>query len=111
MFVHMGPARLLICTAALSLLGCSRQNNLLLGRVEAPVGTHTVVVTDCYRTSAPGPEQVDATAYHYMPCRDADVWIRGEELTVNGKGYGHLNPGDGVLVDHGVVSVERKQAR
>jgi hypothetical protein len=97
--------------AALCLLGCSRQNNLLLGRVEAPVGTHTVVVTDCYRTSAPGPEQVATAAYHYMPCRDADVWIRGEQLTVNGRSYGHLNPGDGVLVDHGVVSIERKQAR
>jgi hypothetical protein len=100
----------LLCAAALFLPACSRQNNLLLGRVESPVGTHTVVVTDCYRTSAPGPEQVDATAYHYMPCRDADVWIRSEELTVNGKSYGHLNPGDGVLVDHGVVSIQRKQA-
>jgi hypothetical protein len=30
---------------------------------------------------------------------------------VNGKNYGHLNAGDGVLVDHGVVSIERKQAR
>ena len=45
-----------------------------------------------------------------MPCRDADVWIRGEELTVNGKSYGRLNPGDGVLVDHGAVSIQRKQA-
>jgi hypothetical protein len=46
-----------------------------------------------------------------ITCRDADVWIRpangAEELTVNGKGYGRLNPGDGVLVDHGVVSIER----
>jgi hypothetical protein len=101
---------ILLCAAALFLPACSRQNNLLLGRVESPVGTHRVVVTDCYRTSAPGPEQVDATAYHYMPCRDADVWIRSEELTVNGKGYGRLNPGDSVLVDHSVVSIQRKQA-
>jgi hypothetical protein len=107
----MRIGRILACAAALIVAGCSRRNNLLLGCVEAPVGTHTVVVTDCYRTSAPGPEQVDATATHYMPCRDADVWIRGEELTVNGKNYGHLNAGDGVLVDHGVVSIERKQAR
>jgi hypothetical protein len=102
--------RILLCAIVLFLAACSRQNNLLLGRVESPVGTHTVVVTDCYRTSAPDPEQVDATAYHYMPCRDADVWIRSEELTVNGKGYGRLNPGDGVLVDHGVVSIQPKQA-
>jgi hypothetical protein len=43
-----------------------------------------------------------------MPCRDADIWIRGEELTVNGKAYGRLNPPDTVLVDHSVVSIERR---
>ena len=107
----MRIGHLLVCVATLFSAACSRQNNLLLGRVESPVGTHTVVVTDCYRTSAPGPERVDATAYHYMPCRDADVWIRREELTVNGTSYGRLNPGDGVLVDHGVVSIQRKQRR
>jgi hypothetical protein len=107
----MRIGRVPLCAAALILAGCSRRNNLLLGRVEAQVGTHTVVVTDCYRTSVPGPEQVDATTNHYMPCRDADVWIRGEELTVNGKSYGHLNAGDGVLVDHGLVSIQRKQTR
>ena len=100
---------ILLCTTALLFAACGRRNNLLLGRVEPPLGTHTVAVTDCYRLSAPGPEQVDATAYHYMPCRDADVWIRGEKLTVNGKSYGPLNPGDDVLVDHGVVSIERKR--
>jgi len=105
----MRIGRLLLCAATLISVACSRRNNLLLGRVESPVGAHTVVVTDCYRTSVPGPEQVEATAYHYMPCRDADVWIRGEELTVNGKSYGRLNPDDGVLVDHGVVSIEPKR--
>jgi hypothetical protein len=90
---------------------CARENNLLTGRVEAQVGTHTVVVTDCYRTSAPGPERRAAAEYHYMPCRDADVWIRAEELTVNGRSYGRLDPYDRVLVDHGTVSVNRKQAR
>jgi hypothetical protein len=106
----MSTCQILLCAAAILFAGCSRRNNLLLGRVESPVGTHTVVVTDCYRTRAPGPEQVDATDYHYMPCRDADVWIRSEELTVNGKSYGRLNSGDGVLVDHGVVSIQRKQS-
>src|SRR3954465_8871283 len=100
-----------LCGAALFFAACSQQNNLLMGRVEASAGTHRVVVTDCYRTSAPGPETLQGGEYHYMPCKDADVWIRGEELTVNGKAYGHLNPGDGVLVDHGVVSIDRRQAR
>ena len=100
--------RILLGSIALFLPGCCRHNNLLLGRVEAPVGTHTVVVTDCYRIAAPGPQRVETASYHYMPCRDADLWIRGEELTVNGKSYGRLNPGDAVLVDHGVVSIERQ---
>ena len=91
-----------------ALAGCSKSNNLLLGRVQTNVGSHSVVVTDCYRTSAPGPEKTADGAYHYMPCRDADIWIRHEELTVNGKACGRLNPPDSVLVDHGVVSIQRK---
>jgi hypothetical protein len=81
----MKTDHLLLWAALILALACSRQNNLLLGRVEAAVGTHTVVVTDCYRTSAPGPQQTEAAAYHYMPCRDADVWIRAEELSVNAR--------------------------
>ena len=96
---------------ALLSAACTKENNVLLGRVERSLGTHLVVVTDCYRTSAPAPQQVGAAEYHYRPCNDADVWIRTEELTVNGRAYGKLNPGDGVLVDHGVVSIDRKQAR
>jgi hypothetical protein len=87
------------------LCGCSGSNNLLLGRVEATVGGRQVVVTDCYRTSAPPPQQVSETEWHYMPCRDADVWIRKAELEVNGSGYGKVGPRDTVLVDHGVVSI------
>jgi len=41
------------------LAGCSRSNTLVLGPVEAMVGGHTVVVTDCYRISAPQPEKLD----------------------------------------------------
>lgn len=99
-----------LCAAAL-LAACSRSNNLLLGRVEATVGGHTVVVTDCYRTSVPPPVPVSdpgPSTYRFTPCRDADVLIRGKELTVNGQSYGNLNPGDDVLVDHGVVKIGRR---
>jgi hypothetical protein len=97
-----------LCVAA-ALTSCSRSNNLLLGEVQAQVGTHTVRVTDCYRTSVPPPERLaDAggqASYRFMPCRDADVRIRAGELTVNGRSYGHIQQSDAILVDHGVVSV------
>ncbi|HTS63553.1 MAG TPA: hypothetical protein VMH28_16125 [Candidatus Acidoferrales bacterium] len=89
------------------LAACSRSNNLLLGRVETTVGSHKVVVTDCYRTSVPQPQQVSAGVYHYAPCRDAEIWIRGDQLEVNGRPYGRIGPADSVLVDHGVVSVNK----
>ncbi len=84
--------------------GCSRSNNLLLGRVEATVAGHTVVVTDCYRTRVPQP-QAEANGARFTPCRDAEVVIRAEQLTVNGTPYGPLSPGARVLVDHGRVSI------
>jgi hypothetical protein len=66
------------------------------------------VVTDCYRTSVPPPQKLGDAVYRFMPCRDADILIRGDELLVNGQSYGRLNPADGVLVDHGVVSIRRR---
>src|SRR5580765_328685 len=105
----------LAVTGILLMAACSKENNLLLGRVQATVGTHTVVVTDCYRTKAPDPvrlvEADGKESWRYMPCKDAEVLIRGEQLTVNGKPYGALNPADGVIVDHGVVSIQRPHAR
>ena len=98
------PLLAILCVSALA--GCSRSNNLLLGRVEATVAGHTVVVTDCYRTSVPRPvpEPNGAT---FTPCRDAVVAIRAEQLTVNGTAYGPLTPNARVVVDHGRVSIEK----
>src|SRR5437870_5125740 len=103
MMLDMRPWVALVCALA---CGCSRRNDLLLGRVESNVGGHQVVVTDCYRTSVPPPENVEQAVYRFTPCRDADVWIRREELIVNGQSFGKLKPSDSVLVDHGVVSVK-----
>jgi hypothetical protein len=98
--------------AMVLLAACSRSNNLLLGRVQAEVGPHMVVVTDCYRTRVPPPQRLGDAAgqpvYRFVPCRDADVLIRGNELVVNGQSYGSMNPTDAVLVDHGVVSIQRR---
>lgn len=99
---------------ALAVAGCSRSNNLLLGRVEATVGGHTVIVTDCYRLSVPAPHEMTGGAgpeYHFMPCRDAEVVIHGGQLAVNGRSYGPLGPGQAVTVDHGEVLVDNQPVR
>lgn len=98
-----------ICGLILACSACNRSNNLLLGRVEATVGGHTVVVTDCYRTSVTPPEKVGGPSqqsYRFMPCRDADVLIRNDELIVNGSSYGLLKQGDAVTIDHGKVLIK-----
>ena len=101
--------RLWCLAAALLYSGCSRSNNLVLGRVEARVGSHRVVVTDCYRTSVPPPEKVEDAVYRFTPCRDADVLIRGDELVVNGQSYGRIKASDSILVDHSVVSINKTE--
>ena len=94
---------------------CSRSNNLLLGTVQANAGSHHIVVTGCYRLSVDPPREIggppDESGYRYTPCRDADVLIRGEDAIVNGRSYGHIGPTDSILVDHGVVSIGRSEAK
>ena len=94
---------------------CSRSNNLLLGRVESAVAGHRIEVTDCYRTSVPSPRQLPdlpdgKKVYEFMPCRDADVLIRGDELIVNGSSYGVLKQEDVITVDHGKVLINEHAA-
>lgn len=101
--------------AAMVLAACSSSNNLLLGRVQSEVGGHNIVVTDCYRTKVPAPQQLADTAhqlpvFRFTPCRDADVLIQGGELIVNGVSYGRLNEADSVMVDHGQVLINDKAA-
>ncbi len=105
----------LMIVLMVSLSACSRSNNLLLGEVQAQVGTHTVRVTDCYRTSVPPPVRLPdlngQPAYSFTPCRDADIRVQAGELTVNGQSYGRIGETDAVLVDHGKVSVNPAEPR
>ncbi len=108
-------AVLVVALGALLMGMCSGSNNVLLGRVEAQVGTHTVVVTDCYRTNVPKPERLGDTAdgkpsWRFAPCRDTVVLIRGAELEVNGVPYGPVHDGDEIVVDHGKVSINDHDA-
>lgn len=104
---------LTICGLVMASSACSRSNNILLGRVEATLGRHAVVVTDCYRTSVTPPRKVGGPteqSYRFMPCRDADVLIRNEELIVNGRSYGFLKQADAVTLDHGRVLINEVAA-
>jgi hypothetical protein len=102
-----------VLTTGLCVVGlaaCSQSNNLLFGRVQAKVGEHTVIVTDCYRTHVPAPERLTSTsntvaAYRFAPCRDAEVVISADHLMVNGKSYGAVKATDVIVVDHGKVSI------
>lgn len=97
--------RVLLCCIALApVVSCSQSNNLFLGEVRATAGSHKITVTDCYRFRV-DPPQATPDGYRYMPCRDADILIRNSEAIVNGRSYGHISPGDSLLVDHGQVSV------
>jgi len=106
-------ACLLICLSAFS-IGCSKSNNLLLGRVEEKLGAHLVIVTDCYKTSVPPPQLLksanDKPFYRFTPCLDADVVIDDNQLIVNGISYGSIGTADTILVDHGKVLVNNKLA-
>ncbi len=101
-----------IAIGLLLFASCTRSNNILLGRVEEKVGSHLVIVTDCYRTSIP-PAQLlrddsGKPLYRFSPCMDADVVIDDGQLIVNGTHYGALSPGDTILVDHGKVLVNNR---
>jgi hypothetical protein len=102
-------ATILFTLLALSFGGCSKSNNILLGRVEEKVGSHIVIVTDCFKTSVPPPQLLksasDKPFYRFTPCLDADVVFDGGQLIVNGRSYGAIKQTDTVLVDHGKVLV------
>jgi hypothetical protein len=105
-----------VLSAAVVVTGCSKSNSVLLGRVEANLGTHPIIVTDCYRTSVPSTQMtkdpVDGTVvYRWAPCVDADVVIHHDLLMVNGKAYKRLSPGDTIIVDHVQVLVNTHVAR
>ena len=102
-------------------MACSKSNNLLLGRVTMRLADHTVVVTDCYRTSVPPPSRTDLSTsssvhspasppsseppvFHWAPCRDADITIREGHVVVNGRTY-PIKRGDSITVDHGKVLI------
>jgi hypothetical protein len=62
-----------------STIGCSRSNNLLLGRVEALVGAHPVISNRLLSNQRSRAAKIEDATYRFTPCRDADVLIRGDD--------------------------------
>ncbi len=103
----MACTTILVCSMGLA--ACGPTNNPLFGRVEATVGGYQVVVTDCRSFSLPQVETVEEGGQRFAPCKDSVVTVKGDELFVNGEGYGQLTRGDRVLVEHGKVHVDHRQ--
>lgn len=104
--MQLSPRSAAIATALIALAACSRDNNVLMGRVETDMGGHRVTVTDCYRFfGSPQLEKLGAGYYRYAPCKGSMVVMRGDTLFVNGFEHGTLAAGDSVTVDHGNVRI------
>jgi len=103
-----------------SLSRCVAEDSNMAIRAEAGPGGikafdhHKVVVTDCYRTNVPGPQQEKSNdeqpVFRYAPCKDAEIVIHGRDLSVNGTQYASLNAGDAVAIDHGKVLINDELA-
>lgn len=91
----------------------SSQQNALLGKQQATVGGHTIVVNDCYRTDKAQAEIViddkGATVFRFAPCKDSVIEIRNQQLTINGKSYGQIEAGASVTLDHHQLLVNRDE--
>lgn len=103
-------AKSAVLALAIGLSACGPTNNPLFSRVEATVGRYQVVVTDCRTFSLPSVDSVDGgSALRFAPCKDSVVTIKGDDLYVNGEGYGQLTAGDRVVVEHGKVRIDHRQ--
>lgn len=78
---------------------------------EKKLGTHRVSVRpycDSSSSNSLAQYEKDGTSTivsFEFSCADTTVLIRGNMLSVNGKSYGTLNPGDWIAVDYGKVRV------
>ena len=102
---------------ALLLNMCSGANNPVTGVVQAAVALRSAqkcaaadrllstLQARAPLAAAPGADAANGARWRFAPCSDAIIVIAGDQLTVNGVGYGAIAPGDDILVDHGDVYV------
>lgn len=94
----------IVAISCIALSACDVQNNQLLGRVEAEIDRHQVVVTNCYTKQLAKVVSTDE-GDSWTPCKNAAVVIKDGTLFVNGESYGQLSEGDGVLVENGRAKI------
>jgi hypothetical protein len=99
--IHGAAIIAIVCAV---LASCDAQNNQLLGRVEADIDRHQVVVTHCYTKDLAKVVSTD-DGDSWAPCKDAAIVIKDGTLFVNGESYGQLADGDGVLVENGRAKI------
>lgn len=97
--------RFAVAVGCATLSACDASNNPMLGRVEAEVSGHQVVVTNCYTMQVADVKSSDGSQ-SFSPCKNAAVTIKNNMLLVNGESYGQLGDGDRVLVENGSVHIE-----
>lgn len=98
--------------------GCMEVVSLLEQRRSVPawdqggsrLGTHLVRVSPVGWISGEYTSRSDGD-YHSFLCGETKVEIKSEELFVNGKSYGALQPGDMVDVNDGTVTVNATEVR
>ena len=94
-----------VVSLAALMASCSVRVNTTNPKSETDMGSHHVVVQPGNGfTSSSSTVSGDDAEYEFTS-GDVTVVIRNEELIVNGKSYGMLNPGEDVLIDHGKVIV------
>ena len=105
-FPAIGPisTATIVAISCAALSSCDVQNNQLLGRVEADIDRHKVVVTHCYTKQLAKVLSTD-DGDSWTPCKNAAVVIKDGMLYVNGESYGQLGDGDSVLVENGRAKI------
>ena len=101
----------IVCAAFALLLqaGCKCDASLSIKeKSEADLGSHHLVVKPGATYTQTLSNTAAGRAEYEFQCGKITVLIRDEELIVNDKTYGLLDPDDGVLVDHGTVYVNDK---
>jgi len=99
--VSMSVLAFVVCAG---LSACSAANNPVLGRVEADVAGHRVIVANCYTMHVPDVRSSDG-GQSFAPCKNASVAIKNDMVFVNGESYGQVAQGDIVMVENGRAKI------